>query len=104
MDRHVALLVGLLCILPTAQNAESAGLVYDYYKTSCPQAEKIIHDTVFQLYEKKGNIATSLIRYVFHDCFNVRNRSNASIPFHGNGISASMASSSMCNLLLQHMY
>ncbi|KAG0611232.1 hypothetical protein M758_7G125100 [Ceratodon purpureus] len=70
MVRHVALLVGLLCILATVQNAESAGLVYDYYKTSCPQAEKIIHDTVFKLYEKKGNIATSLIRYVFHDCFN----------------------------------
>lgn len=71
MSRRVhALLVGLLCVLAVQNHVESAGLVYDYYAKTCPQAEKIIHDTVYKLYEKKGNIATSLIRFVFHDCFN----------------------------------
>ena len=70
MVRHVALL--LVGILATFQSAESAGgLVYDYYKSSCPQAEKIIYDRVLKLYEKKGNIATSLFRYAFHDCSSV---------------------------------
>lgn len=78
MGGRIALLVGLLYVLATVQKAGSAGLVYDHYRTSCPEAEAIIHDTVFRLYEKKGNIATSLIRYVFHDCFNVgHRRSNA---------------------------
>lgn len=64
----------LLCTMAIVQHVESAGLVYDYYASSCPRAETIIiHDTVYKLYEKKGNIATSLIRFVFHDCFNVRN-------------------------------
>lgn len=65
-------LVLLLCVLAIQSSVESAGLVYDYYAKTCPQAEQIIHDTVYKLYEKKGNIATSLIRFVFHDCFNVR--------------------------------
>lgn len=64
------ILVGLLCLLAVQSYVESAGLVYDYYANSCPKAEEIIHDTVYKLYEKKGNIATSLIRFVFHDCFN----------------------------------
>lgn len=64
----------LLCgVAINVQHVESAGLVYDYYSSSCPRAETIIHDTVYKLYEKKGNIATSLIRFVFHDCFNVGN-------------------------------
>ncbi|XP_024395981.1 peroxidase 21 isoform X2 [Physcomitrium patens] len=69
MDRLAALLIALFCLLATVLKVESEGLVYDYYANSCPNAEKIIHDTVYKLYEKKGNIATSLIRYVFHDCF-----------------------------------
>lgn len=72
MDRLAALLIALFCLLATVLKVESEGLVYDYYANSCPNAEKIIHDTVYKLYEKKGNIATSLIRYVFHDCFDVR--------------------------------
>ena len=66
-------IIFLLCGVAIVQQVESAGLVYDYYSSSCPRAETIIHDTVYKLYEKKGNIATSLIRFVFHDCFNVRN-------------------------------
>lgn len=61
----------LVLVLAFFQVAESAGLVYDYYAKTCPDAEKIIKDTVYRLYEKKGNIATSLIRMEFHDCFNV---------------------------------
>lgn len=68
------LVLVLACSINFFQVAESAGLVYNYYAGTCPNAEKIIKNTVYKLYEKKGNIATSLIRMGFHDCFNVRNR------------------------------
>ena len=67
------LVLVLACSINFFQVAESAGLVYNYYAKTCPNAEKIIKDTVYKLYEKKGNIATSFIRFTFHDCFNVRN-------------------------------
>ncbi|KAL3735850.1 hypothetical protein ACJRO7_024904 [Eucalyptus globulus] len=51
----------------TRDSAES--LEYDYYRESCPQAEKIIRETVRQIYSVHSGVAPALLRLVFHDCF-----------------------------------
>ncbi|XP_030525540.1 putative Peroxidase 48 [Rhodamnia argentea] len=55
--------------------ADSAGpysaesLEYDYYRESCPQAEKIVREAVRRIYGIRSDVAPSLLRLVFHDCF-----------------------------------
>ncbi|GMQ08653.1 hypothetical protein CsSME_00052281 [Camellia sinensis var. sinensis] len=44
-------------------------LEYDFYRKSCPQAEKIIRSKVRSLYEVRSDVAPALLRLVFHDCF-----------------------------------
>ncbi|KAL7180186.1 hypothetical protein ACSBR1_043415 [Camellia fascicularis] len=44
-------------------------LEYDFYRKSCPQAEKIIRSKVRSLYEVRSDVAPELLRLVFHDCF-----------------------------------
>ncbi|CAL5443961.1 unnamed protein product [Camellia sinensis] len=44
-------------------------LEYDFYRKSCPQAEKIIRSKVLSLYEVRSDVAPALLRLVFHDCF-----------------------------------
>ncbi|KAK4710001.1 hypothetical protein R3W88_004514 [Solanum pinnatisectum] len=45
------------------------GLVMDYYKRTCPQAEDIIKEQVNVLYKQQQSNAFSWLRNVFHDCF-----------------------------------
>jgi len=71
MARFGAAVTILALVLAASALSVSAGpLSATYYQKTCPSAEKIIRTTVYQLYEKKGNIATSLIRFGFHDFFN----------------------------------
>ncbi|KAL3610622.1 hypothetical protein D5086_001642 [Populus alba] len=44
-------------------------LEYDFYRDSCPQAERIIQRVVHELYEVNSSVAPALLRLVFHDCF-----------------------------------
>ncbi|KAG6792334.1 hypothetical protein POTOM_001479 [Populus tomentosa] len=44
-------------------------LEYDFYRDSCPQAERIIQRVVHELYEVNSSVASALLRLVFHDCF-----------------------------------
>ncbi|KAL9405667.1 hypothetical protein Peur_002639 [Populus x canadensis] len=44
-------------------------LEYDFYRDSCPQAERIIRRVVHELYEVNSSVAPALLRLVFHDCF-----------------------------------
>lgn len=51
------------------QNDEGdPGLVVDFYKDSCPQAEEIIREQVRLLYKRHKNTAFSWLRNIFHDC------------------------------------
>lgn len=53
-----------------AENEDGAGgLVMNYYKDSCPQAEEIIKEQVQLLYKRHKNTAFSWLRNIFHDCF-----------------------------------
>ncbi|KNA09176.1 hypothetical protein SOVF_155900 isoform A [Spinacia oleracea] len=44
------------------------GLVMNYYKDTCPQAEDIIKEQVKLLYKRHKNTAFSWLRNIFHDC------------------------------------
>lgn len=68
----VVWLVSLVCATNFLSVISVDGLVYNYYNESCPNAEAIIQKTVYNLYKHtQDNIPTSLIRWSFHDFFNV---------------------------------
>jgi hypothetical protein len=72
MDARLVFLL-LLAAAASAPLA-SAQLSADFYKTSCPDAEKIIFDVVQKRFKADPGTAAGLLRLVFHDCFaNVRN-------------------------------
>lgn len=51
-----------------AENEEDPGLVMNFYKDTCPQAEDIIKEQVRLLYKRHKNTAFSWLRNIFHDC------------------------------------
>ncbi|KAL0917422.1 hypothetical protein M5K25_012480 [Dendrobium thyrsiflorum] len=56
-------------VLSAVGNGESSsGLMMDFYKESCPQAEDIIREQVKLLYKRHKNTAFSWLRNIFHDC------------------------------------
>jgi peroxidase len=44
-------------------------LEYDFYRDSCPQAERIILRVVQELNKVNTRVAPALLRLMFHDCF-----------------------------------
>ncbi|KAL2938286.1 Peroxidase 27 [Bienertia sinuspersici] len=48
--------------------ANAQGLMLDYYKHSCPNAEKIVARITKQYVSHVPNFAPGLIRMIFHDC------------------------------------
>lgn len=57
------------------------GLVMNFYKESCPQAEDIIKEQVKLLYKRHKNTAFSWIRNIFHDCAVQAGHLNFRSPF-----------------------
>lgn len=51
-----------------SEASDPAGLVMNFYKDSCPQAEDIIREQVKLLYKRHKNTAFSWLRNIFHDC------------------------------------
>ncbi|PIA57900.1 hypothetical protein AQUCO_00500071v1 [Aquilegia coerulea] len=51
-----------------ADHEEDVGLVMNFYKDTCPQAEEIIREQVKLLYKRHKNTAFSWLRNIFHDC------------------------------------
>lgn len=66
----LGLLVLALFALSAAANGESSssGLMMDFYRETCPQAEEIIREQVKLLYKRHKNTAFSWLRNIFHDC------------------------------------
>ncbi|CAH8274425.1 unnamed protein product [Arabidopsis lyrata] len=52
-----------------AEDIDRSHLHYDYYRESCPTAEKIIAKASRDIYNVTPSVAPSLIRLLFHDCF-----------------------------------
>lgn len=62
--------LSLLALNPVVadENEADPGLVMNFYKDSCPQAEDIIKEQVKLLYKRHKNTAFSWLRNIFHDC------------------------------------
>lgn len=45
------------------------GLLYDFYKQSCPDAETIVNATIHKHFLKDPTYAAGFARLFFHDCF-----------------------------------
>ncbi|KAK4386699.1 Peroxidase 42 [Sesamum angolense] len=71
MSSNSSVLFFFLAILYFSASAENEGpgLVMNYYRDSCPQAEDIIKEQVKLLYKRHKNTAFSWLRNIFHDCF-----------------------------------
>uniref|UniRef100_M1BRD3 peroxidase n=1 Tax=Solanum tuberosum TaxID=4113 RepID=M1BRD3_SOLTU len=63
------LLFSALSAFAEEKEDDNPGLVMDYYKRTCPQAEENIKEQVNLLYKQQQNNAFSWLRNVFHDCF-----------------------------------
>lgn len=50
------------------EEEKTVGLMMNYYKDTCPQAEDIIREQVKLLYKRHKNTAFSWLRNIFHDC------------------------------------
>ncbi|GMP34852.1 hypothetical protein CsSME_00007550 [Camellia sinensis var. sinensis] len=48
---------------------DSGSLEYDFYRESCPQAQKIIRSSVHRLNVTRSDVAPVPLRLVFHGCF-----------------------------------
>ncbi|TXG71271.1 hypothetical protein EZV62_006206 [Acer yangbiense] len=44
-------------------------LEYDYYRETCPEAEKIVNSRMAGIYEEDQDVSAGLLRLFFHDCF-----------------------------------
>ncbi|KAL5543736.1 hypothetical protein UlMin_007520 [Ulmus minor] len=44
-------------------------LEYDFYRKSCPDAERIVGATMAQIYLRQRDVSAALLRLFFHDCF-----------------------------------
>ncbi|RYR31132.1 hypothetical protein Ahy_B01g055920 isoform A [Arachis hypogaea] len=60
-------LVSFSAVLAFAEE-DDPGLVMNFYKETCPQAEDIIKEQVKLLYKRHKNTAFSWLRNIFHDC------------------------------------
>jgi len=48
---------------------DGSNLQYNFYKDSCPEAENIVRSAVTDIYSDHSDLAPSLLRLFFHDCF-----------------------------------
>ncbi|RLN40780.1 peroxidase 44-like [Panicum miliaceum] len=69
MDARLAILLVLLLAAAASSPLASAQLDREFYKTSCPDAEKVIFDIVQKRFKADAGTAAGLLRLVFHDCF-----------------------------------
>ncbi|PAN51543.1 hypothetical protein PAHAL_9G601500 [Panicum hallii] len=69
MDARLAILLVLFLAAAASSPLASAQLDREFYKTSCPDAEKVIFDVVQKRFKADDSIAAGLLRLVFHDCF-----------------------------------
>jgi len=68
-------LFAIIFLLFTLSSMSQAELDAHYYDKTCPQAEKIISDTVLSASKFDPKVPARLLRMFFHDCF-IRVRKN----------------------------
>lgn len=66
---------------PSEPEPAQQGLREGFYEQSCPQAEKIVNETIRKHFLKDPTLAPALVRLFFHDCF-VTVRSSHYLKLH----------------------
>ncbi|OAY69146.1 Peroxidase 5 [Ananas comosus] len=61
--------ITLLLVVVRLFSPTVAALEVDYYRLTCPMAEKIVRRTVTRAVDRDRSLAPALIRMHFHDCF-----------------------------------
>ncbi|KAJ0450269.1 putative peroxidase [Helianthus annuus] len=61
-------LLAIVALADTESTESDSGLMLNFYKDTCPQAEDIIREQVGLLYKRHKNTAFSWLRNIFHDC------------------------------------
>ncbi|GLJ51749.1 hypothetical protein SUGI_1099790 [Cryptomeria japonica] len=64
----VSLALVVILLWPPLSLAQNSELKSNYYAASCPRAEDIVKEQVYNLYQEHGNTAVSWLRAIFHDC------------------------------------
>ncbi|BBN69797.1 Peroxidase superfamily protein [Prunus dulcis] len=59
----------LICLLLTMASQSKASFNSNYYHQTCPQAEKIILQTVYNASMHDPKVPARILRMFFHDCF-----------------------------------
>ncbi|KAJ3681088.1 hypothetical protein LUZ60_015577 [Juncus effusus] len=66
----IPLVVALVIFLSASNaNSQNSGLKDKFYKESCPSAEQIIRNIVWQNVAKNSALPAKFLRMFFHDCF-----------------------------------
>ena len=73
----------LMAFMAAALSSVSlAGLQYDFYSSSCPNAEKTVRNVVEGMIYNDPSMGAAFIRLFFHDCF-VRVRNTCLVWYAG---------------------
>lgn len=84
MAFRIGALVGVVVLvwaMSSVNMAEANGLSANFYAKSCPEYEKIINTYVTKLFNSpKNNTVVSMIRWAFHDFFNVSRPLHPPLP------------------------
>ncbi|KAL6196790.1 hypothetical protein ACLB2K_032403 [Fragaria x ananassa] len=56
-------------VMCMATDEASGNMEYDFYRSSCPQAETIVRTKMAWIYRQHRNVSAQLLRLFFHDCF-----------------------------------
>ncbi|BFG23259.1 hypothetical protein CerSpe_095330 [Prunus speciosa] len=59
----------LICLLLTMASQSKASLDSNYYHQTCPHAEKIILQTIYNASMHDSKVPARILRMFFHDCF-----------------------------------
>lgn len=63
------LLLCLIFLLFVLHNANAQGLKVGFYGHTCPKAEAIVKEVIYQTLSVAPTLAAPLMRMHFHDCF-----------------------------------
>ncbi|KAK9143531.1 hypothetical protein Syun_012931 [Stephania yunnanensis] len=66
---HLTFLLLLMFMISTQISINNAALDAAYYDQTCPQAEKIVAETVFNASSHDPKVPARILRLFFHDCF-----------------------------------
>ena len=59
----------LMALAAAVLSTASATLQYDFYSSSCPQAEEVVRNATMKIIAGNPTMGAAFVRLFFHDCF-----------------------------------